>query len=79
MATRNPEACCGNCPYAVSAGPGDHCLEAFCQRNVPFVVLPHEVDYGKPFSYKLRQWPEVGWDDVCGQHPDFLLPEGAAL
>ena len=61
MTSRNPEATCGNCPYAVGSkeeGVG------FCRRNPPVVSLSGQGVYPIVTSADL----------ACGEHPAFWVP-----
>ena len=81
---RNEKANCGNCPYRTRSPRTN--LGGVCVKSHPVAIAPtaiseahnlpeEEYDFRGVRGYKLSNWIQVAEDEVCGEHPDFLIDE----
>lgn len=63
-----PESSCANCKFGVYI-EGSKPRDAFVVcRRMPPLPMRYQIDPGRTGDSCQGYWPEVGADDVCGEH-----------
>lgn len=69
MKIKNGNANCSNCPYGVE--DKEDPLTVSCRRYPPVLTNTRTLQDGKEYDH--FQFPAMGTDGVCGEHPHFFV------
>lgn len=68
---KNGNANCSNCPYGVE--DKEDPLTVSCRRYPPVFTNTRTLQDGEEYDH--FQFPAMGTDGVCGEHPNFFAPK----